>query len=60
MTLRHLGILAHLMERSGIDRATLQRADEAKEGELASCVVSRAKRDYSQWWAAIDAKREGR
>lgn len=57
MTLRHLGILAHLMERHNLDRSTLQRADEAKEGEMASCVVSRARACHADFWRMVDARK---
>jgi hypothetical protein len=42
------------------DPQSLKEAEQRAERELLaqSCVVSRAKRDYSQWWAQIDARRQ--
>lgn len=50
MTLRDLGVVR-------LSRQQEQAADEAKEAELASCVVSRAKPDRREFWARVDARR---
>ena len=41
-----------------LSRVQEQQADEAKEAELASCVVRHATRDHSHFWRRVDARRD--
>jgi hypothetical protein len=41
-----------------LTRQQRQEAEERMEGERASCVVSGAKRDHSEFWRRVDAARE--